>query len=224
MKNKMRFILSLLLMMLLCSTAVHAEVKLSSILEKIVENNKEFGNGMAVPYEREIISRSLAMLDDDFGADKASGTFYFKEPHFLKIEQVTPAKEDIISNGKSIWWYVPEEKTAYRHDNMGDLLEIYSMIFMGLKNPEETFDVTIEDSESSEFYQLTLTPKNSFEEIDHLSVTVSADEYRIVRIENIDIIGNITRFKLGKFEKKEGLDESFFDFKVPEGVKVIVEE
>ena len=61
-------------------------------------------------------------------------------------------------------------------------------------------------------------------EIDHINVTVSAADFRITRIEITDIVGNLTRFKLGEFRQKKDLDDSFFDFKVPEGVKVIEEK
>ena len=75
----------------------------------------------------------MAMLDDDMGFDKASGIFFFKGPHFLKVQQESPGREYIISNGDRIWWYLPDEKTAYRYDDMGKELSILSMIFMGLK-------------------------------------------------------------------------------------------
>ncbi len=99
-----------------------------------------------------------------------------------------------------------------------------SMIFMGLKNPEDTFAVTLAESEDVNDHILTLNPIDSLEEIDSINVTVSEKDYRISRIEIIDIAGNLTRFKLGAYEQKNDIDDSFFNFKVPADVKVIEEE
>ena len=222
--TKLRFFISLLFFMLLACPFVNAESKVSQILKDVVENHKQFTEGMSVPYQREILTKSMAILEEDIGLDKASGIFFFKEPNFLKVQQDTPGREYVISNGKSIWWYVPDEKTAYRFDNMGKELSILSMIFTGLKNPEDDFYVTIAGPENVKECILTLTPKESLEEIDFIKVTLSEKKYNITRIEIIDIAGNLTRFKLGEFEQKKDLDDSFFDFKVPDDVKVIEEE
>ena len=95
---------------------------------------------------------------------------------------------------------------------------------MGLKNPEDTFDITLSKSEDAKEEILTLSPNESLEEIDYINVTVSEKDYSITRIEIVDIAGTLTRFKLGIFEQKNDMADSFFDFEVPEGVKVIEEE
>lgn len=210
--------------LILACPFVHAETKVSRILEKVVESHKPFTAGMYVPYQREILTRSMAMLEEDIGFDKASGVFFFKAPHFLKVQQDTPQTEYVISNGKSIWWYVPGDKTAYRYDDLGKELSILSTIFLGLKDPEETFDVTMAESGDAQEQILTLTPRQSLEEIDRIDVAVSTQDYRITRVEITDIAGNLTRFRLGEFKQKIDLYDSLFEFNVPEDVKVIVEE
>jgi hypothetical protein len=39
-------------------------------------------------------------------------------------------------NGKNIWFYEPEKKTASRMDSLGMSLSVISMILYRLKNPE----------------------------------------------------------------------------------------
>ncbi len=212
----------IILTILLCPAAP-ADTKVSQVLEKVVENCKQFSGGMSVPYQREILTKSTAMLDD-VGFDKASGIFFFKEPDMLKVQQEIPTTEYIISNGKNIWWYVPEKKTATKLDEIGKSLSILSMIFMGLKDPSETFSITLAEPEKTDEYRFLLIPDESWEEIDSIKVTVSAGTHMITRIEISDIAGNLTRFTLGEFKQKADMDDSFFDFKVPQDVKVIEEE
>ncbi|NLD37355.1 MAG: outer membrane lipoprotein carrier protein LolA [Desulfatiglans sp.] len=221
--TKLITVISLILFTVLISPVTGAETKVSQVLDRILETHRPYSAGMSVPYRRKILTRSMAMLDD-MGSDIASGTFFFKEPDMLKVEQKEPVIEYVISNGKKIWFYEPEKKTVSKIDSIGRSLSIISMIFTGLKNPEETFNVSILEPDGADYYELTLIPDETWEEIDNIKILVSKKDYIINRIEIIDITGNLTRFKLGAFEQKKGLEAGFFEFAVPDGVRVIEEE
>ncbi len=90
---KLKILISLIFSFILACPIAHAETKVSLILEKVVENHKEFTAGMTVPYQREILTKSMAMLEEDIGFDRASGVFFFKGPNFLKVQQDTPRRE-----------------------------------------------------------------------------------------------------------------------------------
>ena len=34
-------------------------------------------------------------------------------PYFLKIQQETPKSEALITDGDTLWWYIPDKKQAY---------------------------------------------------------------------------------------------------------------
>jgi outer membrane lipoprotein-sorting protein len=220
--TKLITVISLILFTALIFPVTGAETKVSQVLNKILETHRPYSAGMSVPYQREILTRSMSMLDD-VGSDIASGAFFFREPDMLKVEQKEPVIEYVISNGKNIWFYEPEKKSASRMDSIGRSLSIISMIFTGLKNPEETFNISLLEPDGEDYYELTLIPNETWEEIDNIRIIVTKKEYRINRIDIIDITGNLTRFKLGAFEQKKGLETGFFDFTVPDGVRVIEE-
>ena len=73
------------------------EQPLSKVLEGV---KKRYGQlaGLSVPYEREILTKSMAMLGDQMKTNVASGNFFFKPPHFLRVEQERPTKEDLITD------------------------------------------------------------------------------------------------------------------------------
>lgn len=219
---RLHTVISVILFAALISPFAIAETKVSQVLDKIMEAHRPYSAGMSVPYEREILTRSMAMLDD-MGSDIASGIFFFREPDMLKVEQKVPAIEYVISNGKNIWFYEPDKKSASKMDSIGRSLSIISMIFTGLKNPEESFNITLLEPDGENYYELTLIPDETWEEIDNIKILVSKKDYIIYRMEIIDITGNLTRFKLGAFEQKKGLEAGFFDFAVPDGVRVIEE-
>src|SRR4030042_410758 len=85
--------------------ALAADPALSGILEGI---RKRYGlvPGLTLNYEREVITKSMAMLGDQVKAEVATGLIHYKAPHFLKFQQETPTKEILVTDGNVLWWYI----------------------------------------------------------------------------------------------------------------------
>ena len=94
--------------------SVRADDQLSGILDGV---RHLYGplSGLSVVYEREVVTKSMAMLGIQTKKDVASGRIYFKPPHFLRLEQATPKPETVINNGDTLWWYIPRKKQVYRY-------------------------------------------------------------------------------------------------------------
>lgn len=206
--------------------AFSAETSTNDVLEKIVENHREFSQGLSVSYQREIISRSMALLEGEIKSDIASGVFYFKQPNFLKVHQEQPGEEFIIYNSRYVWWYIPEKKVVYRYsgEQLGKEMSILCDIFTGLKNPEQNFNVTVTRHRDSSAYLVNLAPKTEWDEFDHIDLMISDENFKIKRIELYNIVGSITRFILGEFKARSDIKEDYFDFTAPEGIEVILEQ
>ncbi|HJX34045.1 MAG TPA: hypothetical protein VJ373_02630, partial [Desulfatiglandales bacterium] len=115
------------------SLPAHGDDSLNVVLNGIL---KRYGDlpGLAVNYQREIITKSAAILGDEMKTDLAAGRFIFKSPHYLKVIQNLPREEIIITDGQIIWWYIPDKKVVYRYpaDKLGKELKLLSDIFKGL--------------------------------------------------------------------------------------------
>lgn len=201
-----------------------AEDPLVKILEGIKKNYASL-EGLTVPYERDVVTQSMAMLDESFKSDLAKGFIHFKPPQFLRIEQEKPRSERVVSDGKTLWWYIPENKEVYRYPagKLGQELKLLSDIFKGLKDVVDGFVVELTSSKTEGRHDLKLTPNPAWPEIDfiHLSVSEKDSTIRVVKLHNY--LGGFTRFTLGDIKAEEGFQEDFFTFKVPEGVRVIQE-
>ena len=139
-----------------------ADESLTTILEGI---QKTYGHlpGLSVPYQREVITRSMSMLGGEAKGDIASGTIYFKHPHFLRLEQKAPKPETIVANQDTLWWYVPDQKTAYRYpaNEFGKELRLLSDIFRGLAQVENNFQVVLQGRTPSGQYEIELIPRSA---------------------------------------------------------------
>lgn len=212
-----------LVITLLFSSVSFADESLTTILEGI---QKTYGPlpGLSVSYTREVITRSMSMLGDQAKGDMASGTMYFKHPHFLRMEQAKPKPETIIANQDTLWWYIPEKKSAHQYaaKDFGKELRLLSDIFRGLAHVADSFQVLLKDKGSSGEYELELVPDPPWEEIERIAVTTTSGyQIRSIRIHNT--LGTVTLFTLGSLSEKKDFEEGFFRFVTPEGVELIVE-
>ncbi len=200
-------------------------MQLSEILAGV---QKRYGDlpGLSIPYKREIITRSMALLGGSMEADMASGQIHFKSPKFLRVQQETPKPEAIISDGNTLWWYIPHERQVYRYPShqLGKEIQLLNDIFQGLRAVEESFDVMLMERDDTGGYQLQLIPNPAWAEIHHIMLSVSQQDYTVSKVEIHNQIGGITRFTLGDLSVKEQFPEDFFTFVPPEGVKVIQQE
>ena len=200
-----------------------ADESLVNILEGIQKNYGSL-SGLSVPYSREVITRSMSMLGEQARGDMASGIIYFKHPYLLRLEQEKPKAETIISNNDTLWWYIPDKKCVYRYPakNFGKELQLLSNIFRGLSQVENSFQVLLKDQSKSGKYKIELIPDPPWQEISKINLTVT-EKYEIQTVRIHNLLGSITVFKLGDFTEKEGFEKGFFQFIVPEGVRLIVE-
>lgn len=218
-----RFLMVTYLMLFLLHSPALARDDLTDILQGI---RKKYGDlpGLTLSYSREVITKTMTMLGDQFKGDLATGRMFFKPPYFLKLTQGTPKPETIISDENTIWWYIPDEKRVYKSSakEFGRELMLLSDIFRGLIQVRERFQVTLLETNELREYQIELRPNTQWENIDHIILTVTA-EYGI-RIVGIHYqLGSVTLFTLKDIAAKQDFENDFFTFIVPKGV-IVVEE
>lgn len=186
----------------------------------------EYGDlaGFSVSYKREIISSSQALLGGPAAGDHASGRIHFRPPHFLKIAQETPKPETVVTQGETLWWYIPHKQEAhrYRSEDVGRELSLLADVFRGLQEVSESFEVHWEGHTEKGDRKIRLVPDPPWDQTDHITLAVTPGcRLRVVEIHNT--MGNVTRFILDSMEPQDAFEEGFFTFSVPEGVRVLDE-
>ena len=196
---------------------------LSGIIEGVHEKYRDLP-GLRIEYNREVITRSMSMLGAQAKGDLATGHIYFRPPHFLRLEQETPKHETLITNGETLWWYIPHKKSAYKYpsEQFGKELSLLSDIFRGFTELEERFRVEIVDQNDEGEYLIQLKPDPPWQEIDRIRITVTpSHDIRVLEMYNP--LGSLTRFLLKELEVRDSFEEDFFRFVPPEGVQLIEE-
>jgi len=181
-------------------------------------------SGFSMAYTREVITRSMSMLGNQVKGDLATGRIHFNPPYSLRLEQETPQPETVITDGDTLWWYIPHKKRMYQYpsEKFGKELRLLSDIFRGLTKVKERFQVKMVAANERGEHQLELRPEPPWQEIDHIALTV-AKGYDIKVVEIHNQLGGITRFTLKGLRVEKEFEEGFFQLIVPEGVELVEE-
>ena len=198
---------------------VSAEDRLSGIIDGI---RKRYGTlpGLTVTYNREIITRSMMLLGNQMNRDQATGLIHFRPPYNLRIQQETPKSEAIVTDGTTLWWYIPDKKEVfvYPTDKSGRELHLLSDIFQGLIEVNENFVVMLSELDKAGEDELKLIPNPPWPQIEYINLSVTKRNFHIRVVEIHHLLGDITRFTLGNLSPRSSFEEGFFKFVVPPSI------
>jgi outer membrane lipoprotein-sorting protein len=194
----------------------------SSIIINGMRERYAHAAGWKAEYTREAISKTMAMLETGERHDLAEGQIFFKQPHFIRLEQAIPQEELLLTNGDILWWYIPGRNIAYKYpaQDFGRELRLLSDVFQGLKDIANTFQITITTTPETGTYHLILRPKPLWQEIDHLELIVFKRDFAIKQIDIYNNIGGVTKFVFRRWEERSCKKESF-SFSPPSDVRVV---
>jgi outer membrane lipoprotein carrier protein len=148
-------------------------------------------------------------------------------------------RQQIISNGKTVWYYLPENKQVMISDAAslfegGNAMALNYLTGMGRLSADFTVAFAEEVRDKKGNYILVLVPKKNSPAIAKLQLTVSAraveeflasgtvrEPFPVISSEVYDQLGNRTRIDFSKVRVNRGIGSDRFTFKVPAGVEGI---
>lgn len=227
------FLLFLLFTLNLSSTATAATLKdVVSSLEKGYATLQDVQSDFSQ-------KTTIAAINRD---QKGSGEVLLKRPAsstaMFRFNYTKP-KQQIISNGKQVWFYTPENKQVLIN-NVAAMFAGGNSIAMsyltGLGHVSRDFDITFapEHQDKNGNYQLELIPKKASPVLAKLQLTISAsavaqfqstgevkNSFPVISSVVHDAGGNKTRIDYNRPRVNRGISDNKFNFKIPEGVEVI---
>ena len=196
---------------------------LNQVLEGI-HNHYKADNGLVIDYRREVKTRTMSMLGNKVKGDLASGKIYVLRPDLLKVEQKSPRKEALVTDGNLLWWIIPEEKKVvqYSSEQFGQELRIIADLWKAPSRLKKRFNITLVEEKDPSRLLLEMIPSPPWENIDRIKVQVSR-EFDLQVLDIINPIGTTTRFYFDKIVPAKRLTKESFKFTVPDGFTVIHE-
>lgn len=150
----------------------------------------------------------------------ARGKAWFSHPGKMKWAYESSDNHEIITNGKNLWIYRPEENQVMTGDAAPFFQSGSGGAFLAdIRKIREEF--TIEPGKSGEnFAQLVLTPEKETPELAKIRITVDLPGYEIPVVETENIYGDTTKFIFTNIQFST-FDERIFEFTPPLGIEII---
>nr|WP_321401105.1 outer membrane lipoprotein carrier protein LolA [uncultured Desulfobacter sp.] len=205
-------LISMLLTTLPCYAAQSLDNKTAQIVSGIEAKyaNKSF----SADFEQ---ASHLTALDV---TETAKGRAWFSHPGKMKWAYESSDNHEIITNGKELWIYRPEENQVMT-GNAAPFFQSGSggAFLADIRKIREEF--TVEPGEAGDnFSQLILTPKKQTPELAKIRITVDLPGYEIPVVETENIYGDTTKFIFTNIQFS-ALDEQIFEFTPPPGTEII---
>ncbi len=154
--------------------------------------------------------------------DSASGKVFFKRPDKMRWEYETPDRQTIITNGSTLWIYRPEDNQvmvgkapAFFEDGKGfSFLSDMELI-------KKKFRILLEKKAENDNHVLKLLPREKTHDVSVIYLFVSTKTFEVVKIVTYNSYEDETRIELDNIQFKQKIDDSMFNFKIPQGVEVL---
>lgn len=150
-----------------------------------------------------------------------SGTVVFGTLPMMRWSYTTPEVKLFVFDGHKSWLYVPEDKQV----TVAELTEVRKkdLPFLLIGDPAaRARSFTTKEERHGDEIATTLAPRDPSSQIRKITVTTSASDHHILRVEYTDREGNQTTFALTDIKKKTAGADAFH-FTPPAGVQVIMQ-
>lgn len=174
--------------------------------------------------------------------ERGTGELFIKKPAgtsaMFRFNYVKP-RQQIVSNGKSVWYYLPDNKQVMVSDvatlfEGGNGVALNYLTGMGHVSRDFTINFAGTGRDKKGNYILELVPKKQSQVLAKLQLTVSAQAvdafqetgkaqvpFPILSSVVYDSFGNRTAIEFVKIKVNRGMGNERFAFKIPPGVEVI---
>jgi len=156
----------------------------------------------------------------------SKGKAFIRKPGMMRWEYKEPEEQFIISDSKTIWFYVPADKQVMISNVASDSDSHSPNTFLaGSGKLRDTFNIEFENEGkiSQSQYLLRLIPKKSQPNMAKLIIGVNSEDFKIEMSSIYDIYGNQTIVSFSNIEINKELSEGIFHFEVPQGVRVVTQ-
>jgi len=154
--------------------------------------------------------------------DRADGRITVKRPGKMRWEYNHPEPQLIITDGKTLWVYKPEDHQVmvghfptFFGDGKG------ASFLSDMKLIREKFNITLESASEGGNAILKLVPQKGGVDISYIDLVISCSTYDIRQITTYNTAGDETRISLDDIQFRKQLDDSLFELKIEGDIDVI---
>jgi len=155
-----------------------------------------------------------------------SGTVFFSRGGKMRWEYESPEQKLFLSDGKTVWFYVPADRTVTRTKmkESEDWQTPLALLVGKAKFSRVCGRVELSDARTSAAENVVLRCLPKSDKAGFLELLIEVDgQYRLVRVLIREPGGVETEFQFGKWQENLALADTLFRFIAPPGVAIVNE-
>ena len=162
---------------------------------------------------------TLAALDI---RDTATGRVWIKHPGRMRWEYATPETHAIITDGKTLWIYRPEDRQVI----IGDALAYFgdgkgASFLSNIRLIPEAFTVSVAPPAGEGLHTLRLIPHRKQLDLNEIYLNIDKTTFDIVGVLTINAYDDQTRLEFKNINFSNEMEENLFHFQAPAGTDVL---
>jgi outer membrane lipoprotein carrier protein len=148
------------------------------------------------------------------------GRLYVQSGGKMRWEYSEPAGKLVVSDGKTVWLYLPDEKRAYKSRiPASKYLPVTARLLFGKMLPSKEF-FCVDARTAGGILTLELGFKEKNVNFRRLSISLDLKEKFISKVSYIDELDNLVTFDFSNGKKGRRLEPALFTFTPPAGTKI----
>lgn len=152
------------------------------------------------------------------------GHLYLMRPRKARYEYAKPEEQLFVSDGKNLYFYVPADRQVRKgtiRDTFDDRIPLMFLVGQSdLRGEFTSFERLSTPPEIEGTMVIRMHPKRK-SDLNELIMEVEPQSYLIRRLELARSDGTRFEFRFSNIRVNSGLKSDLFDFKVPDGVRVL---
>jgi outer membrane lipoprotein carrier protein len=169
---------------------------------------------------------SQVAMNKSLGQDiKAEGTVYLKKGGKMRWDYKSPAPQQIVSDGASLWVYTPELNQVNKGSAPKALAGPAGSFLAGLGKIREEFNVRFlnpaQKTDPQGRFVLDMTPKQPTPLLTRLVLSIDPKDYIVRQAVLYDQVQNTVTMTFTKVSPNPALPDSLFVFTPPAGAAVV---
>jgi outer membrane lipoprotein carrier protein len=158
-----------------------------------------------------------------------TGILYLRRPGMMRWEYKSPGEKLFVSNGKMIYFYLPEERQVQKMPVKESRDQRVPFLFLlGKGNLKKDFSKIEWATDDKPFFQgnkvLYAYPKKNIDEFAKILMEFDPHVLQLQRITIFDIDGSKSEFVFTNIKENLGVNAQVFNFKIPANVEIVGSE
>jgi len=212
MKNRKYILMLMALLALFLVPALSSAEDASEVVSRL-QRKYESINTIKAGFTQEVASKGMAPM-------KSRGQVWLKKPGKMRWEYNEPARDLIVSDGKTLWLFQPDLNQAIKSPASTGASSMATDFLTGMGNIEKEFIVLLSAADGPR-HVLTLTPRTAQQGLRKLVLEVGKKSYLVEKTVITDHFGNQTTVSFTGMKLNSPVKDSLFKYAPPKGTAIV---